>query len=216
MQPIEFDQEREKRNGFTEVIYCSGKEIQHLIAKIRTMQESGSNIFGTRCDPETAQKIVGSFPHLKYDSLSRTFVWHQHSPPPLQGTLSIVAAGTSDIPVAEEAFQTAMFYGCETRRFYDVGIAGLHRLLNKIEAIKKSDVVIVVAGMEGALPSVLGGLISLPIISCPTSVGYGANFNGFTTLAAMLNSCSEGISVVNIDNGFGATCAALRILRSKQ
>lgn len=214
--PLVLDADRQARNGFAEVIYCEGKTVEHLIHTIEKMQESGENILGTRLNPQTAAEILKKFPKMCYDSISRTIKSIQKPFQPLRGHVAVLAAGTSDVPVAEEAYQTALFYGVEGKRYYDVGVAGLHRLLQKIDEIKKCDVAIVVAGMEGALPSVVGGLISQPIIACPTSVGYGVHLQGLTPLAAMLSSCSEGITVVNIDNGFGAACAAMRILRHHQ
>lgn len=212
---IFLDTERLERNRFTETLFCQGKSLEQLSLIIREMLDRGENLFGTRIEESTALELVRQFPGLVFDRPSRTIQIIQNHSEPLQGTLALLAAGTSDLPVAEEAYQTARFYGLEVRRFYDVGVAGLHRLEKKISEIKNCDVAIVVAGMDGALPSVLGGLVSLPIIACPTSVGYGAHFKGLATLAAMLNSCSEGIVVVNIDNGFGAACASLRILRKK-
>lgn len=212
---IFLDAARARRNAFTEVIFAQGKSVEQMVAIIRKMKEKGENVFGTRCDAAAAEKLEEQFPDLRYDFLSKTFRLIQKSVPPIAGTLAILAAGTADAPVAEEARHTAQFYGAEAKRFYDVGVAGLHRLLEKIPEIRECDAAIVVAGMEGALPSVLGGLVKIPIIACPTSVGYGAHLAGFTPLMAMLSSCSEGICVVNIDNGFGAACAALRILRKK-
>lgn len=213
IDPIFLDSERSRRNHFTEVVFCPGKSVEQITAIIQRMLDKGQNVFGTRLDHAFAESLLQQFQKLRYDSLSRTFQLIQNPPPLVDGSLAILAAGTTDVTVAEEAYQTAKFYGVEARRFYDVGVAGLHRLLGQLEEIASCDVAIVVAGMEGALPSVLGGLVSIPIIACPTSVGYGTHLGGFTPLAAMLNSCSEGIVVVNIDNGFGAACAAMRILR---
>lgn len=212
-ETIFLDADRVRRNAFAEVVFAQGKSVEQISAIIRTLKEKGENVFGTRCDAAVAEKLTQQFPDLRCDALSKTFRLIQKSVPPIAGTLAILAAGTADAPVAEEAWHTAQFYGAEAKRFYDVGVAGLHRLLEKIPDIRLCDAAIVVAGMEGALPSVLGGLVKIPIIACPTSVGYGAHLHGFTPLMAMLSSCSEGICVVNIDNGFGAACAALRILR---
>lgn len=209
------DLEREERNGFSESLFCEGKTFEQISEAVQKMREAGQNVFGTRISLESGEKLAKQFQELGHNALSRTFQWIQKPPPLLKGSLGILAAGTSDLPVAEETWATAKFYGMESRRFYDVGVAGLHRLISKLEEIRTCDVLIVVAGMDGALPSVVGGLVALPVIACPTSVGYGAHFKGLTTLMTMLNSCSEGISVVNIDNGFGAACAALRILRNK-
>lgn len=209
------DGNRAERNLFREVIFCEGKTEEHLREIFRQHIEKKENILGTRLSGEAAKPLLKEFPSLQYDTLSKTIRFIPNSPRALKGKLSIVAAGTSDVPVAEEAYQTARFYGTEAVRFYDCGVAGLHRLFDQLETLRKSDVIICIAGMEGALPSVLGGLVSMPIIACPTSIGYGVHFGGVTTLHAMLNSCSEGITVVNIDNGFGSACAALRILRQK-
>lgn len=208
------DHQRKERNGFHEVILASHKTISQLTAIVREFIESQKNVFLTRLSEEDAAELTKQFHGFSYDPLSRTGGWLARAPEPRKGKIAIACAGTADAVVAEEAYRTAQFYGFEPARFYDVGVAGLHRLLNCLEEIKKNDVVICVAGMEGALPSVLGGLIDLPIIAVPTSVGYGVHLQGLSTLAAMLNSCSEGICVVNIDNGFGAACAAMRILRT--
>ncbi|MDO8526843.1 MAG: nickel pincer cofactor biosynthesis protein LarB [Deltaproteobacteria bacterium] len=212
-QQFVLDVERSERNRFVEAIFCEGKNLEQISQIIQMMMEKGENVFGTRLEKEKAIELVKQFQGFEYHSLSRTFSLMQKPPPLLKGTLAILAAGTSDTPVAEEAHQLAKFYGVDVKCFYDVGVAGIHRLLKRLPEIEVCDVAIVVAGMEGALPTVLGGLVSMPIIACPTSVGYGLHLGGLTPLAAMLNSCAEGISVVNIDNGFGAACAALRILR---
>lgn len=208
------DTRREERNGFHEVILASHKTVSQLTLIVREWISEQKNLFITRLSEEQARELIKQFQGFRHDSLSRTGAWLAQTPEPRKGKIAIVCAGTADAAVAEEAYHTAQFYGFEPARFYDVGVAGLHRLLNCLEKIKKNDVVICVAGMEGALPSVLGGLIDLPIIAVPTSVGYGVHLQGLSTLAAMLNSCSEGICVVNIDNGFGAACAAMRILRA--
>lgn len=210
----QLDHQRKERNGFHEVVLALHKTVSQLTAIVRECIAGQKNIFITRLDEEQAGELIKQFQGFSYDSLSRTGVWLAGTPEPRKGKIAIVCGGTSDAAVAQEAYHTAQFYGFEPARFYDVGVAGLHRLLNCLEEIKKNDVVICVAGMEGALPSVLGGLIGLPIIAVPTSVGYGVHLHGLSTLAAMLNSCSEGICVVNIDNGFGAACAAMRILRA--
>lgn len=210
---VVLDHGREERNRFREVIFCERKRPEHLLEIVARLLEKGENVFGTRCDAQTAARLREEFPRLHYDAVSRTLECVQKPPEPLSARLGLLAAGTADVPVAEEAWRTARFYGAEAARFYDVGVAGLHRLLSRLDALRECDVLIVVAGMEGALPSVVGGLVRVPVIACPTSVGYGSHFSGLASLLAMLNSCSEGISVVNIDNGFGAACAALRILR---
>jgi NCAIR mutase (PurE)-related protein len=208
------DHERELRNGFSEVIFCEGKEPEHLLRVIEEMKERGHNVFGTRASKEVLSLVASKNPEAKCDATSRTFRMIQRPIEALEGNIAVLCAGTADIPVAEEALHTANFFGVEARRFYDVGVAGIHRVMSCVDELKKADCAIVVAGMEGALPSVVGGLVSIPVIACPTSIGYGANFQGIAALLGMLNSCSEGVTVVNIDNGFGAACAALRILRT--
>ncbi len=209
------DMHRVLRNGFCEVIYCDHKVPDDVIRIAKAMRDRGCNVFGTRADDAVGRRLVEECEGVIYDALSRTFRIMVSSVDPIKGRLAIACGGTADIPVAEEARQTAAFFGLEARRFYDVGVAGLPRVLKHIEDLKSADAVIAVAGMEGALPSVLGGLIEAPIIAVPTSVGYGAHLGGLTTLLAMLNSCSEGIVVTNIDNGFGAACAAVRIIRQR-
>lgn len=215
IQQIFLDGGREARNGFAEAIFCEQKTFETIHRIVTALRAQGKNVLGTRCSEVAGERLTQLFQGLHYHSLSRTFQYILTPSPCHPGRLGILAAGTSDVPVAEEAYQTAMFYGLEPVRFYDVGVAGLHRLLSRLEAIKTLDVLIVVAGMDGALPSVVGGLVKAPVIACPTRVGYGAHFNGLTTLLAMMNSCSEGITVVNIDSGFGAACAALRIFNTK-
>lgn len=209
------DLHRPLRNGFSEVILCQGKEPGHVLKIVAEAVDRGLNVLGTRAEPALLERLREAFPQSDCCAQSRTFELLHRPPEPLNGKLAILAAGTADTAVAEEAWRTARFFGVEASRHYDVGVAGLHRLLSGIEAIRDADAVICCAGMEGALPSVVGGLIPVPIVAVPTSVGYGASFGGIAALLAMLNSCSEGITVVNIDNGFGAAAAALRILRSK-
>ncbi len=207
------DAHRVLRSGFCEAIYCAHKTPDDVVRITRAMQEKGYNVLGSRADAAMGACLTRELKNIEYDPTSRTFQLIVHPIEPLRGTLAIVCGGTADIPVAEEARRTAAFFGLESRAFYDVGVAGLQRVLAHIDDIKKTDAVIAVAGMEGALPSVLGGLIDNPLIAVPTSVGYGANLGGLTALFAMLNSCAEGITVTNIDNGFGAACAAIRIIR---
>ncbi|MBI4238121.1 MAG: nickel pincer cofactor biosynthesis protein LarB [Deltaproteobacteria bacterium] len=209
----QLDTQRGLRNGFSEVVLCTGKTPDHVARIVRSCLEKSLPLLATRCPAELAASLLAESPPLQYDAVSRC-LWYRPQPtPPLTARLAILAAGTADLAVAEEARVTARFFGCEAETYYDVGVAGLHRLLRHIETIRCADLVIVVAGMEGALASVVGGLVTAPIIAVPTSVGYGVHRGGETTLFAMLTSCAEGISVVNIDNGFGAACAALRILR---
>ena len=207
---------RELRNGFPEVIYCEGKTDEHIIGIVDVLLKKQSNVLGTRCRKETAEKLKEIYDNVEYDELSRVLMIKNHEIKNRgKGTIAILAAGTSDIAVADEAYYTAKFLGNNVERIYDVGVAGIHRLLNKRHLIEQARVVVAVAGMEGALPSVVGGMVDVPVIAVPTSVGYGASFNGLTALLAMLNSCASGISVVNIDNGFGAGYLAATINKLK-
>lgn len=208
-----FDTHRALRNGFTETVLCEGKNLNHLIKIAGEVVKRGYNLFATRAEEKTGNALKEKLEKGEYDPISRTFTFIQHPIEPLAGKLSIICAGTADIPVAEEARRTAKFFGIEALTHYDVGVAGLHRVLSRLDDLRAADAVIVAAGMEGALPSVVGGLTQAPIIAVPTSVGYGVSLKGVTALFSMLSSCSEGISVVNIDDGFDAACAALRILR---
>jgi NCAIR mutase (PurE)-related protein len=205
------DLEREERNGTPEVIYGGGKTAEQIIDIMVSMEARGQNILATRIEPEVAVEIIQTYPAAIYHELPRLVELRTFEPEQTTEKIAIVCAGTSDLPVAEEARLTAEFYGNTTKRVYDAGVAGLHRLLASIETIRSCRVVVVIAGMEGALPSVVGGLVKAPIIAVPTSVGYGANFGGLSALLTMLNSCASGVSVVNIDNGFGAGFLASRI-----
>ncbi|XTR37725.1 nickel pincer cofactor biosynthesis protein LarB [Paraclostridium tenue] len=206
------DHHRQIRNGYPEVIYCEGKSDEHILGIIKRMKEKGSNILGTRCRKDTYEKVKNVYPNCEYEELSRILkIQNKPIKNVGKGKIVVVTGGTSDIPVADEAYYTAKFLGNEVERVYDVGVAGIHRLLNKMSILKSARVLIVVAGMEGALPSVVGGLVDVPVIAVPTSVGYGANFGGISALLTMLNSCASGISVVNIDNGFGAGYLAATI-----
>jgi len=203
------DHHREIRIGYPEVIYCEGKSDEHILGIIERMMEKGSNILGTRCRRETFEKIKKVisrvYSNSEYEEISKILKIKNHKISNIgKGKIVVVSGGTSDIPVADEAYYTAKFLGNDVERVYDVGVAGIHRLLNKNHILQSARVVISVAGMEGALPSVVGGLVDVPVIAVPTSVGYGANFGGLSALLTMLNSCASGISVVNIDNGFGA------------
>lgn len=207
------DSHRQIRNGFSEVIFCQGKKLNHLMRILEELDSRHINAFGTRADKLALDAVSEKFPDALVDEVSGTFRIIKRPVEPRAGKLAILCAGTADLFVAEEARITAEFYGVEASRYYDVGVAGLHRLLSSVEKLQDADCLIVVAGMEGALPSVVGGLTPSPIIAVPTSIGYGASFGGIAALLGMLNSCSEGITVTNIDNGFGAACAALRIMR---
>ncbi|MGM0431400.1 MAG: nickel pincer cofactor biosynthesis protein LarB [Spirochaetota bacterium] len=199
------DADRRRRTGQGEVVYCAGKSTEQVLDIFEALIPQGENILGTRMSHEMYTQIEAKFPSGEYREASGLFMLKQREQPPAgKGTIAVVSAGTSDAFVAEEAAETAKFYGHTVLQFQDVGVAGIHRLLRSLEDIRSARVVIVVAGMEGALASVVGGLVDVPVIAVPTSVGYGANYQGLSALLAMLNSCSSGISVVNIDNGFGA------------
>ena len=203
------DHHRALRNGFPEVIYCQGKRTDHIISILERLTPHARKVLGTRVTPEVAQAVLQVFPQAVYHESARIIAVSGSEEMPASevqtlGTVLVVAAGTADFPVAEEALITASELGSPTERLYDVGVAGLHRLLSSQDRLYEANVLIVVAGMEGALPSVIGGLVSRPVVAVPTSVGYGAQFNGLAPLLTMLNSCATGIGVVNIDNGFGA------------
>ena len=199
------DHHRNLRNGFPEVIYCKGKSDEHILGIIDRMNKKNTNILGTRCRKETFDKISKIYPNAEYEEVSQILkIKNEEIKEQGKGKILIITGGTSDIPVADEAYYTAKFFGNEVERLYDVGVAGIHRLLSHRNIIEEARVIVAVAGMEGALASVVGGLVDVPVIAVPTSVGYGANFDGLAPLLAMLNSCASGISVVNIDNGFGA------------
>ncbi|MBW7573077.1 nickel pincer cofactor biosynthesis protein LarB [Caproiciproducens faecalis] len=198
------DLHRELRQGIPEVIFGSGKTPEQIIGIASAMQaRGGENILITRLCTESA-KIVGEQIPLTYDPMSKIGIVGRKSEITASGTIAVATGGTSDMPVAEEAALTAEVLGNKVVRLYDVGVAGLHRLLSKLDVLMDAQVVIAVAGMEGALASVVGGLVDCPVIAVPTSIGYGSNFNGLSALLSMLNSCASGVSVVNIDNGFGA------------
>jgi len=205
------DTDRERRIGFAEVIYCPGKTDNQLRDVGKTLFASHKNVLATRATPEQAEVFRSVEPAVQYNEPGRVAYVHRDQTITGVGTIVIVSAGTTDIPVAEEAACTAEVMGNRVQRVYDVGVAGLHRVLAHGEELEAAQVIIVVAGMEGALPSVVGGLVSRPVIAVPTSVGYGTSFGGVTALLGMLNSCAPGITVVNIDNGFGAAFAASRI-----
>lgn len=207
------DHHRAIRCGFPEVIYCAGKSPEQVVRIFSACAERGGNVLGTRAAAEVAAAIQQVHAAAVYDPVSRTVVLRQRPAAPATGTIAIVAAGTSDLPVAEEARVTAEIMDQTCATYYDVGVAGLHRLLAHSQEIQSANVVVVVAGMEGALASVVGGLVEAPVIAVPTSVGYGASFHGLAALLAMLNSCAVGVAVVNIDNGFGAGYMAAVINR---
>ena len=207
------DLTRADRTGQGETVYCPGETPEQLMEIMRTFQRTGVRVLGTKCSPEQFAFLRNHSIPVEYDETSRLLISPWGRKTELAGLIAVCTGGTADLPVAEEAAQTAEFFGAKVERFFDVGVAGLHRLLAKIDAIRKADVVIAAAGMEGALGSVLAGLVESPLVAVPTSVGYGASFGGVAPLLAMLNSCAEGMSVVNIDNGFGAGVLACRMIR---
>jgi len=212
---IEFakiDNHRSIRTGIQEVIYCHGKTVEHIVAIARKMSDNHFNILGTRVNPEIFDEIRKEIKDCCYHKEARIVVFSPRTVEKV-GKIAVVCAGTADIPVAEEACVTAETLGNNVTRIYDVGVAGIHRLLDSCEDIFNANVAVVVAGMEGALASVVGGLVSCPVIGVPTSIGYGASFGGVSALLSMLNSCASGVSVVNIDNGFGAGYQACLINR---
>ena len=209
------DHHRQLRKGFPEVIFCPGKTTEQIIAIFESLASQGNNVLATRARPEIFQALLqtGKFPGVQYEELSRAITLVQKELPPSKSVLPIVTAGTADLPVAMEAKVTAEIMGQRTELVCDVGVAGLHRLFGHLPELQKANIILVVAGMEGALASVLGGLVSCPVIAVPTSVGYGSSFQGLSALLAMLNSCASGITVVNIDNGFSAAVTATLINR---
>lgn len=206
------DTHREIRSGFPEVVYCSGKPDAYLCSIYQRLFEENGEVFGTRADRRQYELIKEVLPQAVYDQVSRILKIERQDKK-RQGKIAVCTAGTADIPVAEEAAQTAEYFGANVERIYDVGVSGLHRLLSRIDTIQEANCVVAVAGMEGALASVLGGLVSRPVIAVPTSVGYGASMHGLSALLTMINSCANGIAVVNIDNGYGAGYIATQINR---
>lgn len=207
------DNHREMRVGYPEVIYCAGKTVEQVKAIVEFMNTKECNILGTRATKEMYEAVKEICPRAEYNELSRTITLKKKEIPLTDSYIAVVTAGTSDLPVAEEAAITAEIFGNRVERINDVGVAGIHRLFSKLDVIRGAKVVIAVAGMEGALASVLGGLVDKPLIAVPTSIGYGANFGGLSALLSMLNSCASGTSVVNIDNGFGAGYLASMVNR---
>ena len=205
------DHHREMRTGYPEIIYCAGKSVEQVREIFRVMSEKENNVIGTRADNEMYEAVRSMSSDAVYYSMARIISLQRKKPKVPQTRIAIITAGTSDMPVAEEAAITAELLGNIVVRIYDAGVAGIHRLVDKLPEIRNCRVVIVIAGMEGALASVVGGLVDKPVIAVPTSVGYGANFGGISALLAMLTSCSTGVTVVNIDNGFGAGFAASMI-----
>lgn len=206
------DTHRKMRSGFAEVVFCSGKANEHLLHIYERLYELEGEVLGTRASNEQASLVQDRFKEAEYDPVSRILKIEKKEKKRI-GKIAVCTAGTADIPVAEEAAQTAEFFGNNVERIYDVGVSGLHRLLSKIETIQSANCVVAVAGMEGALASVIGGLVDKPVIAVPTSIGYGASMNGLSALLTMINSCANGIAVVNIDNGYGAGYIASQINR---
>ena len=207
------DHHRALRQGFPEVVFGAGKQASHIIGIAQRMLEAGENVLVTRVSVEVADEVVREVPSLAHNALARTLSCIQKPPAAyITEPVAVVTAGTSDVPVAEEALETLRSCGVPAMRVFDVGVAGIHRLLGRLEVLTRAPAVIVIAGMEGALPSVVGGLLAAPVIAVPTSVGYGTALAGFTALFGMLTSCASGVTVVNIDNGFGAALAVARLL----
>ena len=206
------DHHRQLRTGFPEVIFCQGKTVEHVKQISERILSAGHPLLATRATSDMYEAIKAIQPAARYNDLARTITVRQSEDEGTPGIL-VVSAGTSDLPVAEEAVETALMMGNQPERLYDVGVAGLHRLIGNHEKLLTARVIIVVAGMEGALPSVVGGLVDCPVIAVPTSIGYGASFGGLAALLGMLNSCASGVTVVNIDNGFGAGYSASLINR---
>lgn len=206
------DTGRKERTGFGEVVFCQGKRNEFLKDIFSRLFEANGEVLGTRATQEQFELVKEILPQATYDSVSR-IIKVQGEKKKLIGNIAVCTAGTADIPVAEESAQTAEFFGSYVERIFDVGVSGIHRLLSQTEKLEKANVVVAIAGMEGALASVVGGLVSVPVIAVPTSVGYGANLGGLSALLTMINSCANGISVVNIDNGYGAGYIATQINR---
>ncbi|UCD12477.1 MAG: nickel pincer cofactor biosynthesis protein LarB [Nitrospinaceae bacterium] len=212
MEFARVDHHRAVRSGLPEVIYCQGKTPKQILAILRSLKKSGHNLLATKLLPETFQKIKKELPgKAEYNLEARTLVIRQKTRQKKEGLIVVVSAGTSDIPVALEAAVTAETFGSRVETVFDVGVAGIHRLIDNLDRLREARVVVAVAGMDGALASVVGGLLEQPVSAIPTSVGYGASFGGVAALLTMLNSCASGIAVVNIDNGFGAGCLAHKI-----
>lgn len=212
MDFAKIDTHRKLRQGFAEVIFCQQKADRYLMEIVKKIYEENGEVFGTRASQNQYLMLQKAFPEIEYDEISH-IIKIQKKEKKLIGKIAVCTAGTADISVAEEAAQTAEYFGNQVERIYDVGVSGIHRLFSRLDTIQKANCIIVIAGMEGALASVLGGLVDKPVIAVPTSVGYGANLNGISALLTMINSCANGIAVVNIDNGYGAGYIATQINR---
>ena len=210
MKFAELDTERKKRTGFAEVVFCQGKKDEFLKDIFAKLYAANGEVMGTRATKEQFEIVKSVLANAEYDEVSR-IITVKGKEKKLIGNIAVCTAGTADIPVAEEAAKTAEFFGSFVERIYDVGVSGIHRLLSKTELLNRANCIIAIAGMEGALASVIGGLVPVPVIAVPTSVGYGASFEGLSALLTMINSCANGISVVNIDNGYGAGYIATQI-----
>lgn len=206
------DIERKKRKGYSEAVLCECKTPEQLAEIFKTFKEAGQNVLGTRANKEQSNTVRKIIKDIEYNEISRTLTLIQ-KPIEKVGEIAICTGGTGDIPVAEEAAVTAEFYGSNIKKYYDIGVAGIHRLFAKMDDIKKANVIIAVAGMEGALGGVIAGMVDVPVIAVPTSIGYGTSLKGISALLTMLNSCAEGMTVVNIDNGFNAGYSANLINR---
>jgi len=217
-QPIEemgfakLDNHRKMRSGFAEVIFCSGKSDDHLVNIFGKLYEQDGEVLGTRASKHQYEIVKAVYPQVEYDEISK-IIKIEKTDKKRVGKIAICSGGTADIPVAEEAALTAEYFGTYVERIYDVGVSGIHRVLSNLDVIQTANCVVAVAGMEGALASVIGGLVDKPVIGVPTSVGYGASLNGLSALLTMINSCANGITVVNIDNGYGAGYTATMINR---
>jgi len=208
------DHHRALRRGFPEVIFCQGKTVEQVVKIFQSLADYNHNIMATRAGREVFEAVNTLFPQARYHEMAKIISLTVEEGKKYHSKILVISAGTADIPVAEEAAVTAEIMGHSVEKIYDAGVAGIHRLLVHLEQLQSAGVIIVAAGMEGALPSVVGGLVDIPVIAVPTSIGYGANFNGLSALLTMLNSCANGIGVVNIDNGFGAAALADTIIRS--
>lgn len=210
------DTERKNRTGFPEVVFCQGKKDDFLKEIFLRLYKTNGEVMGTRASAKQAQLVKSVLSNAEYDEVSRIISVkneEKSAEKKLIGNIAVCTAGTADIPVAEEAAKTAEFFGSKVSRVYDVGVSGIHRLLSKVDVLNEANCVVAIAGMEGALASVVGGLVSVPVVAVPTSVGYGASLDGLSALLTMINSCANGISVVNIDNGYGAGYIATQINR---
>ncbi len=212
MDFAKLDIERQKRKGYSEAVYCECKKDRELIEIFKTFNVNNQNVIGTRASKEQYNILKKEFPKIKYNEQARILTLISKEVEKV-GNIAICTGGTGDIPVAQEASETAEFYGSNVTKYFDIGIAGIHRLFDKIDEIAKANVIIVAAGMEGALAGIITGLVDIPVIAVPTSIGYGASFKGLSALLTMLNSCAEGMTVVNIDNGFSAGYSANQINR---